>query len=193
MGITGLPNSGKGTFADIAKDFNFNVFVMGDVIRKECEKRGLLFNRETANFVMIELRKEKGDQAIAEITLQWVNEAIKNKINRILIDGIRSYAEVDLFKKEYPQFRLIAIHADRKTRFQRALNRAREDDTLTHKAFIKRDEIELSVGIGKAIALSDYLIDSAIELIDLKLLFRDFLENIIAENKKVGLVKNVPK
>ena len=76
LAVTGLPSSGKGTFSEIAESHGIKKFIMGDVIREECRKRGLEVNRESSDFVMVELRKEKGKDAVAVITLEWVNKAI---------------------------------------------------------------------------------------------------------------------
>ena len=62
IGVTGLPSAGKGVFCDIARNhYGFKQIVMGDVIRRECKKRGLPVTRESSNIVMVELRKERGE------------------------------------------------------------------------------------------------------------------------------------
>ena len=45
IGVTGLPSAGKGLFSESALGFGFRVIVMGNVIRDECQKRGLQIGR----------------------------------------------------------------------------------------------------------------------------------------------------
>ena len=160
IGVTGLPSAGKGLFCDIATDFGFKQIIMGDVIRNECRARGLPVNRESSDKVMIDLRRENGANAIAIITLKWIKQAIESGSNLILIDGIRSNSEVQTFQKDYPSLNTIAIHASQKTRLKRAMQRRRRDDAFSDRAFMKRDNIELNIGIGDVIAKSDILISS---------------------------------
>lgn len=160
FGLTGLPSSGKGLFSETAKDFGFSVIVMGDVIRNECKNRGLPINRESSDKIMLLLRAEKGENAIAIVVVEWIIEAIKEGKTKIIVDGIRSIAEVQTFKEHFPDFMIIAVHADPNTRLKRAMTRKRVDDAFSDKAFHKRDQLELDLGICDVIAKSDILISS---------------------------------
>ncbi len=75
-----------------------------------------------------------------------------------LIEGIRSPYEVEIFKRNFPGFRVISIFSSRKTRFRRLKRRRREDDSSEYTKFVERDERELGFGIGDVIATSDYMI-----------------------------------
>ena len=41
VGFVGMPGSGKSVAADVAREMNIPVVVMGDVIREEAARRGL--------------------------------------------------------------------------------------------------------------------------------------------------------
>jgi len=179
IGITGLPSSGKGAFSNVAKDFSFHEIVMGDVIRKEITNRGLELTRENSNQIMIELRKERGDDIVAELTLELIEEAINQGETKILIDGIRSLKEVEYFKDQFPNLQIIAIHANPDTRYLRSKSRQRKDDAYSRESFDKRDRIELSVGIGEVIALADILINSPSTLEEAQVIFSEVLEEVI--------------
>jgi dephospho-CoA kinase len=186
IGVTGLPSAGKGLFCDIAMAFGFKQIIMGDVIRNECRKRGLPVNRESSNKVMIDLRRENGANAVAIITLDWIKQAIESGSNLILIDGIRSNSEVQTFQNEFPSLNTIAIHASQKTRLKRAMQRRRRDDAFSDEAFIKRDNIELNIGIGDVIAKSDILISSEADIKETENIFREVLLYLI-EQKKIEI------
>ena len=73
---------------------------------------------------MLELREKKGPGAIAEL----VKPEIENSnSNVIIIDGIRSYPEIEVLKK-YGTVKLLAIHASTDTRFGFLQQRGRSDD-----------------------------------------------------------------
>ncbi len=186
IGVTGLPSAGKGLFCDIATGFGFKQIVMGDVIRNECRVRGLPVNRESSNKVMIDLRREKGANAVAIITLDWIKQAIELGSNLILIDGIRSNSEVQTFQNEFPSLNTIAIHASQKTRLKRAMQRRRRDDAFSNEAFVKRDTIELNIGIGDVIAKSDILISSESDIQVTEDIFREVVLYLL-EQKKIEI------
>ncbi|OLS26493.1 MAG: Adenylate kinase [Candidatus Heimdallarchaeota archaeon LC_2] len=184
IGVTGLPSAGKGVFCDIARNhYGFKQIVMGDVIRRECKKRGLPVTRESSNIVMIELRKERGANAIALVTLEWIDNLIQKDVKLILIDGIRSLSEVETFTASYENFTLIAVHASQQTRLHRAMNRRRKDDAFSKEAFLERDKIELDIGIGDVVAKSEILISSETSISKTKKQFKEALEFILKQNK----------
>jgi dephospho-CoA kinase len=190
VGVTGLPSSGKGVFGEIAKKYGFKLIVMGDVIRDECKRRGLPINRESSDKVMVELRKEKGENAVAIIVIDWILEAIKNKKNLILVDGIRSLIEVSTFKTHFPNFIVIGIHANTKTRLKRAMSRKREDDAFSKEAFEKRDQLELQIGIGDVIARADVLISSNYSLEKMEKTYSTVIQDLLDHSLEIGVKHN---
>jgi len=125
--------------------------VMGDVIRAETRRRGLEPDAKNTGEVMKLLRKEKGESAVADLCLETI---VKTKTERIVVDGIRSMAEVEAFRKKAAVL-LVAVDASPERRFELLKERGRKDDPLTYEMFVERDRRELGVGIGRAIALAD--------------------------------------
>ncbi len=72
---------------------------MGDIIRNEIVSRNLEVNRLNSNKIMIDLRNTFGKDVIAKRTLDIIITKIENGHSRILIDGIRSMDEINLFQK----------------------------------------------------------------------------------------------
>lgn len=155
VGIAGLPGAGKATFNEIAKRRGFTVVVMGDEIREATKRRGLKSTPENIGKIMLQLRREEGPAVVAKRCIPKIDNA---KGNIVFVDGIRSLHEVEAFKRHFPNFVLIAIHSSPETRFQRLFRRKRSDDPRGWETFLKRDLRELSVGLGNAIAITDYLI-----------------------------------
>jgi dephospho-CoA kinase len=77
----------------------------------------------------------------------------------VVIDGIRSIAEVEVLK-EAGHVKLLAIHASQNTRFRHLKERARPDAPSNGNEFAGRDKRELSVGVSEAIALANEMISN---------------------------------
>lgn len=154
LGLTGMPGAGKGIVREIFQKMGYVVVVMGDAVREESKRRNLEPTPENLGIIMLELRKQEGPAAIAKRCIPKM-EKMKD---RIVVEGIRSLHEVDEFKKHFPNFTLIAIHASPETRFQRLFQRKRSDDPKEWETFMERDLRELGVGMGAVIATSDHMI-----------------------------------
>jgi dephospho-CoA kinase len=155
IGLTGMPGSGKSIVVEAAREFGYDIIIMGDVIREETAKCGLEPTPYNIGKVMLELRKKGGNGVIAEKCIPRIDQ--RNGL-KIMIDGLRSYTEAEIFQKYYHNFILATVHSSPQTRFKRLSTRGRSDDPHNWEIFEERDKRELSVGIGNAIALSEYVI-----------------------------------
>jgi dephospho-CoA kinase len=155
IGLAGMPGAGKSLVVDVAKELGYDIVVMGDVIREETKKRGLELTPQNVGKVMLELRQEGGNYVIAQKCIPKIAEQTGK---RILIDGLRSLFEAEIFKSNFPKFTLLAVHASPEIRFTRLSNRHRSDDPTEWQVFHERDMRELSVGLGNVIAMSEEII-----------------------------------
>ena len=174
MGISGMPGSGKSLVSEIAAEKGAIIVSMGDIVREEAKKRGES-SKETAR----NLRKEHGQYIIAELTIKKIknleSEGIKNPI---IVEGIRSHHEVEMFKENFKNFIILSIFANPNLRFERLQNRMREDDSKDYAEFVKRDQMELDFGIGNVISLSDKIIINESDLESYTQKINAFLEEI---------------
>jgi len=155
IGVAGMPGAGKATISEIIQKMGYPAVVMGDEIRNEAKRRKLKPTPENLGMIMLKLREEEGPAAIAKRCIPKMEKA-EGKV--VVVEGIRSLHEVEEFKKRFPNFTLIAIHASPETRFQRLFQRKRSDDPQGWETFIERDLRELGVGIGSVIATADHMI-----------------------------------
>jgi len=155
IGLTGMPGAGKSVVVNVGKANGYGVIVMGDVVREEAKRRRLEPSPENLGKIMIDLRQKEGNNIIANRCIPKIENTRESKI---IIDGVRSLSEVEEFKKHFPKFTLIAVHASPETRFKRLYHRQRSDDPKNWQIFQERDMRELSVGLGEAIATAEYLI-----------------------------------
>jgi dephospho-CoA kinase len=154
IGITGMPGAGKSTAAKGLGRTGLPIIAMGDMIREETRRRNLFPDDKNMGTVMRELREKYGSGAVAELCLRSIRTM---GAEAVVVDGIRSMAEVELFRHD-GDVKVLAIWASPKRRFELLRARGRTDDPLTMESFNVRDERELSIGIGTAIALADAII-----------------------------------
>jgi dephospho-CoA kinase len=176
VALTGMPGSGKSLVAEVAMEMGFSVVVMGDVIREETERRGLKITPENMGAVMLRLREEYGATVVAERCISKIQAGTGSKV---LVDGVRSIAEVDEFRRHFPNFVLVAIHSSPETRFQRIYQRRRTDDPQSWKEFVERDLRELQVGVGAAIAMADYMLINETTPTQLRRAAKNLLRKVI--------------
>jgi dephospho-CoA kinase len=150
VAITGMPGAGKSTAAKALEASGLERIVMGDVIREETRRRGLEPDQANTGKVMLELRERYGAGAVAEVCLQLLRSVKED----VVVDGIRSMAEVDVFGR-VGKVKLLAIHASRDRRFKLLSERGRSDAPASRASFDERDSRELSIGVGNAVALAD--------------------------------------
>jgi dephospho-CoA kinase len=150
-----MPGAGKAEVSRTAAELNFQLVVMGDIVREETKKAGLDPTPENVGHVMLQLREREGLQVIARRCIPII-QALPSRA--VIVDGLRSQAEVHVLRETFSGFKVLCVHASPETRFRRLFGRGRSDDPANWKAFEERDERELSVGIASVIALADFLI-----------------------------------
>ena len=173
MGVSGMPGSGKSIVSDIATEkYGAMMVSMGDVIREEAKKRG-----ETTGETAVNLRKEFGDNIVAELTIKKIKKILEEGFgSSIIVDGIRSTYEVNMFKESFDDFIVLSIFANPEIRFERIKLRNREDDTEDYDEFCVRDYRELGFGLGNVISLSDKIIVNERDIESFEKEINEFLE-----------------
>jgi dephospho-CoA kinase len=183
--LTGMPGAGKSSVASFLEEKGFVVMTMGDVVREEAKRQGLEPTDINLGKMMLKLRQDLGPGAVGHIVLQKL--ARDGSSSNVVIDGIRSIAEVEVLKK-VGHVRLLAIHASQDTRFKHLKERARADAPSSGNEFAGRDKRELSVGVSEAIALANEMIsNNDLTLEQLKLcaynIVKEWLEEIYRVKK----------
>jgi len=139
-----MPGSGKSSIISALKASGLEALNLGDGVRAEAKRRNLEPTGDNLGKLMLELREKNGPGAIAEL----LTEPIKNsKAKVIVIDGVRSTAEIEVLKN-VGSVKLLSIDASTDTRYKFLSARGRSDDPTTREKFEERDNRELGVGIG---------------------------------------------
>lgn len=155
VGLGGMPGSGKSLVVETAKEMGYTIVTMGDVVREQTRLRGLEPTPQNIGKVMLELRAKEGQYVIAKKCIPKIEE--QNSYS-VLIDGLRSLFEADIFKEHFDSFTLVAVHAPPNIRFERLKARGRSDDPPNYEVFRERDMRELGVGLGNVIAMAEKIL-----------------------------------
>jgi len=151
--LTGMPGAGKEEFVKVALREGYAIIRMGDVVRREAEKRQVAMDeRGVGGFASAE-RQAHGAGIWALRCLPLVGDGAA------VIDGSRSLMEMEVFRSHLGKnVRLVAIHTSPGGRFARLQSRGRYDAPRSWQEFQERDQRELGWGLGSLIALADVML-----------------------------------
>lgn len=158
IGLVGMPCAGKGEAAKVAeKNFGFRIVKFRDVVKDEALRLGISEGPLTLTKTGSLLRELEGPDAVARRVAARIRHV---REDRIFVEGIRSYPEMRVLKRAFPNFFSIGIISPRHVRLRRALRRMRWDDPKTTAELSRKDRIEKSWGVTEALSKSDILIDN---------------------------------
>ncbi|WP_049898955.1 AAA family ATPase [Natrinema sp. J7-1] len=160
IGTVGLPGSGKGEAATVAREDGIPVVTMGDVVRQETADRGLDPAKDHGTVAQA-LREEDGPAAIAERSLPMLEDRLEQH-ETVLVDGIRSGVEVDVFEDAFGDaFTLVSIEAPFAVRAERIDERGRDaGEGDGGEGLAGRDERERGFGMDEAMDRADVVVEN---------------------------------
>lgn len=175
IGTVGLPGSGKGEAAEVAREEGVPVVTMGDVVRDACRERGLDPAQHHGEIAQA-LREEEGSTAIAERSIPRVKDASDADV--VLVDGLRAPAEVKRFREAFgTDFVVVAIEAPFDLRAERLGARGRDESDLSIEQLRNREQRELDFGMREVIQNADVTIENTGSLRS----FRDRVRTLFRE------------
>ena len=187
IAITGMPLSGKASVRKIFENMGCPTFTMSDAVREEAKKQGVKIDKQSMREFATNIRKERGRGIVAELCILHLKEMVK-KEDLIVVDGVRSPEEPEIFKKEFgDDFALVCIWAPFQLRVRRLGGedrKGRDDEVTNAEELKKRDRKELSWGLGEVIAEADYLITNIGPKEDLQKDLNRFLRSIVARGMR---------
>lgn len=176
IGITGTNASGKGTVVEILQNIGFQHLSVRDYIAQEIIKRGLEVNRANLIKTANSIREENGPSFIVKQLYEKAKELSKN----VVIESIRTVGEVEELRKN-DNFILIAVDADERIRYERAVKRNSNVDQLTFEEFVKLEKKEMvsedkgKQNLLKCIDMADVVINNDGTIKELEQKVRDFI------------------
>lgn len=153
IALVGLPGAGKSTAAEILRRKGYGIVRLGDITDRMLKEQGLAINEGNERQLRESLRSEHGMDAYARLSFERVHA-----MARVVIDGIRSPAEADFFRKRLGKaFRLVRIDSNTERRHERLSSRRIRP--LSRAECIDRDKRELDVlGLRQTLEKADVAI-----------------------------------
>ncbi len=173
IAFTGLPRSGKDTAADyLVKKHGFSKVVMSDENGFELKKHGLKDNKMGRSRMGKELREKFGLDVIARRSFE---RAKKSGFERVVFVGVRGVEEVNFFKKEIPEFKLIKIESVKGKRFER---KSKIDGQSKEQFFEREVWEEEKFGLGKVLNEANYTIENNSTIAEFQKAIDELMQNI---------------
>lgn len=179
IAIVGMSGSGKSVATTYLENKGYKKIYFGGVIYDKMKEAGIKITPDSQKEFRESLRKEHGMGVVAKILLPKIKK-MHNSFDTVL-DGLYSWDEYLILKKEFTNLKLICVCADKNIRYERVNNR--KDRPFNKADIIKRDvaEIENSAK-GGPIAFADYYILNNNSLDD----FYNRLDEILKEIEQEG-------
>ena len=155
IGLTGTNGSGKGEAAEFFKGHGFAYLSLSDLIREELRQKGQEISRDNLIKMGNHLRKTFGADILARRTMELVR-------GKTIIDSIRNPKEVEYLQKQ-KAFTLLAVDAPPEVRYNRVMDRGRDESVQTLEEFIAKEKEEMTESdkgqqLQKCMQMADYLV-----------------------------------
>ena len=160
LAIVGMSGSGKSVAVDYLTEKGYPKVYFGGMIYKEMEKRGIVRTEdgESEKEFREMIRATEGKDWVVKQVIAEVKDLIAAGQKRIILDGVYSWTEYKILKREFPKnLSVVAIVVDKKLRYKRVAKRPGRAFDATAIRERDRSEIE-NLEKGGPIAAADYYI-----------------------------------
>lgn len=156
VALVGMPGAGKTEAAAYLKKKGIPFMRFGDLTDEAMKEMGLPATFESEQIAREKLREEYGMAAYAIKAKPKIRKMLE-KHDVVGIDGLRSWEEYVLLKKEFEGLLVINVYAEPKIRYERL--QKRKERSFPPKKAQQRDWAELErLNMGGPIALADYAV-----------------------------------
>lgn len=163
IALVGLPGCGKSEAAKILAKLGFISIRFGDITDIELEKRGLEINEANEKDFRVQIRKELGQDAYAQLNIPRIEPH-----EQVVVDGLRSYREFTTLKDSFGDaVQLLVIDASPEVRYARLAER--KVRPLTEAECKERDHNELyTLGVKETLEKAQLRVKNESTLEDLE-------------------------
>lgn len=165
LAFVGLAGSGKSAAANYVSEKGFPKLYFGGVIYKAMKNANVDITPENAQVFREEIRAKQGKDFVVNQMITEAHRLIDSGQHKIVADGIYSWTEYKIMKKEFPgELIVAAVVAPKRLRHRRLVNRP--EHPLSQFEADQRDWSEIeNLEKGGPIAIADHFIinDSSIE------------------------------
>lgn len=160
IGLVGEIAAGKGTVVKYLEDkYQASSHKFSSPLRDGLERFHLEINRKNMQDISRIMREHFGQNLLAKVIAE---DAKNDSHNVVAIDGVRRPADIE-YLKELPEFKLVYIMVDMKTRYERLINRSEnaDDKTKTFEEFKRDHEAETEIYIKDIGSRAEYKVDNS--------------------------------
>ena len=165
LALVGMSGSGKSTAIEYLTEKGIPKVYFGGVIYKAMEEAGIerTEDGESEKIFRQEIREKEGKDFVVKRVVEDVKNLINAGQKRIVLDGLYSWTEYKILKKEFPSeevFVVAAVVLPKDLRHKRVAERP--DRPFDARAISERDWSEIeNIEKGGPIANADYFIDNS--------------------------------
>ena len=158
LAIVGMSGSGKSVAVNHLTDLGYPKVYFGGMILREMEARGIEITPQNEKAFREKIREEEGNDWVVRQVIKDVRNLIEAGQKRIVLDGVYSWTEYVMLKKEFPgEMVFVALVLPKKLRYKRVAERP--ERPFNHSEIMERDRSEIeNLEKGGPIAAADYYI-----------------------------------
>ena len=160
LAIVGMSGSGKSVVVDHLTELGYPKVYFGGMLYKEMEKRGIVRTEdgESEKRFREEIRATEGKDWVVRQVIEETKNLIAAGQKRIVLDGVYSWTEYKILKREFPtNLTVMAVVVDKKLRYKRVAHRPGR--AFDGAAIRERDRSEIeNLEKGGPIAAADYYV-----------------------------------
>lgn len=163
LALVGMSGSGKSTAIDYLIEKNIPKIYFGGVIYKAMAEAGIERSEdgESEKKFREEIRQKEGKDFVVKRAIKEAKDLIAAGQKRIVLDGLYSWTEYKILRKEFPiEMTVVAVVVPKALRRHRLA--VRPDRPFDAQAAAERDRSEIeNLEKGGPIAIADYYIDNS--------------------------------
>ena len=183
LAVVGMCGSGKSTAIDYLIEKKIPKIYFGGIIYKAMAEAGIerTEDGESEKIFREEIRKKEGKDFVVKRVVKETKDLIAAGQKRIVLDGLYSWTEYKILRKEFPtEMTVVAIVVPKALRRKRLA--IRPDRPFDAQAAAERDRSEIeNLEKGGPIAIADYYVDNSGTI-------KEFHEKFAALCKEIGLL-----
>ncbi len=163
IALVGMSGSGKSTAIDYLTDRKIPKVYFGGIIYKAMAEAGIERTEDGVSERLFreQIREKEGKDFVVKRAIQEAKNLINAGQKRIVLDGVYSWTEYKILRKEFPtEMTVIAVVAPKALRRKRLAERP--ERPFDAKAAAERDQSEIeNLEKGGPIAIADYYLDNS--------------------------------
>jgi len=155
LAVVGLPGSGKSLVCKFFQQKGWEIVYFGAVVVEQLKRDGKAVDETNEKQLREKLRQDGGMAVFAKLNLPKIRATLEK--TDVIIDGLYSWEEYLVLRKEFAQLKVIAVYAPPTLRYQRLA--VRPIRPLTEDEARSRDYAQIeNLHQAGPIAIADFII-----------------------------------